>query len=190
MLSNQAFQAGMSFLAMNYDRNLPDPILMIWREYLDRELSDDEFLESVKHSILHSRFMPTAGELVDFIKSGKEARAIQEWQIILQACRRRDYSALTSLSDRGRAALQSVGGVHQIELTEERQYPGIEKKFSISYCQLSERDTKAIASFPLPTSPETATSPSEEPQDSVPMPEEVRRQIGVLKAKLAMSRKK
>lgn len=186
-LSLQAFQTGMNLLAMNYNRQLPEPILLIWRDYLERELTDEEFIEAVKHTILHSRFMPTAGELVEFVKSGKEARAIQEWQIILQASRRNDSDSLSELSDRGRVALAAVGGVYQLGMAEDsfvRQR--MEKNFITVYCQVSDKDCRNAPTV----SPVAPSSPSEEPQGSVPMPEEVRRQMEALKAKLAMSRKK
>lgn len=186
MISLSVFRSGIDLLCSHFNRPLLEPVAAIWKEYLDSELNDAEFGEAIKHAILHHQFFPTAGQLVDAIKSSKEVRALQEWQVVLQASATLNPDGIAYISDRARVALQAIGGLQRIGLAENWERGQLEKNFIAVYCQVSSKDSKALP----PVSSVAPSSPSEEPQGSVPMPEEVKRQMEALKAKLAMSRKK
>jgi hypothetical protein len=146
MLTLEMFDYGIDLLQQNYDRQLTEPIKQIWLSYLDENLTDEEFVEAVKHSILHSRFMPTAGDLVDHIHGGKETKGLQEWASILDAAGRDDaQERLVYLSDRASIALKAIGGVRVVGLADGFERPRLEKKFISIYCQCSSEDRKALA---------------------------------------------
>lgn len=185
MLSEKVFNYGIDLLEQNHDRKLPPAIKLIWREYLDENLADSEFVSAVKHSILHSRFMPTASDLVEHIHGGREAKAIQEWQSILQASGKVEGEELLAyLSIRGKVALQAIGGLHKVGLAEEYQRQRMEKNFVTVYCQCSSKDSKVL---PQSSSIDSVQAKNEDEQPC-PMPEHVRQQLEQLGAKFAMNK--
>jgi hypothetical protein len=126
-------------------------------------------MASIKNALLHERFMPTAGELVEFISGGKEAKAIQEWQLVLSASRSGAEKAtelLAYASMRCRTALQAIGGLRAVGLTEsDFQRTNLQKQFTTVYCQCSDKDAKALPqSESIPTQ-----NRQEEKEDSIPM---------------------
>lgn len=180
-LSEKIFNYGIDLLEQNYDRKLPSPIKLIWREYLSEYLIDAEFVDAVKYVILHSRFMPTPSELVEHIHGSKEVQAIQEWQLALQISR--DGGTEVYLSERGKIALKAIGGLHQLGLADEYTRQHKEKSFIKVFCQCSVKDTRML--------PQSSTSATREdrPSESSPMPEEVRAKFEALKAKMTMNGK-
>lgn len=186
MISTQVFDSGMALLTSHFNRTLSDTVLGIWKEYLDTELDDADFKSAIKHAILHHQFFPTAGQLVEAIKSTKEVRAIQEWQIILQASAKPQDNGIAYISDRARIALQAIGGLTKVGLAEEWQRQRMEKNFITVYCQLSNKDSKMLPQ----SSGDAVTSSTTPDQQSAPMPEDIRAQIEALKGKMSMNGKK
>ncbi|MCG6137676.1 MAG: hypothetical protein MET45_24075 [Nostoc sp. LLA-1] len=187
MIDQQVFDYGMNLLNSYFNKVLDDTIKGIWLEYLSSELTGEEFLAAVKNALLHSRFMPTAGELVGFIHGGKELKALQEWQVILKASTNsQDSSGIAYISTRARVALQAVGGLRAVGMAEEFRRNQIEKQFITVYCQCSDKDAKAL--------PQTSSAPKAEPinenSECVPPPAHIREQIEALKMKFSMNGKK
>lgn len=184
MLNYKKFKSGLSLLEQNYDRTLTDAIEKIWFQYLDEHLTDEEFLTAVKHVIIHSRFMPTPAELVEHIHGSKEAQALQEWQLVLKASARGGaQEQLAYLSDRGRVALQAIGGLHAVGAAEDFQRQRMEKSFVTVFCQCSTKDRKTLAQ----ASVEAPVEVAKEVDEPAPMPEHLKVQMEALKAKFAMS---
>ncbi|WP_193200882.1 hypothetical protein [Nostoc sp. MG11] len=184
MIEQQVFDYGMNLLNCYFNKVLDDTIKGIWLEYLSSELTGEEFLQAVKNALLHSRFMPTAGELVGFIHGSKESKALMEWQVILKASTNcQDSSGIAYISTRARVALQAVGGLRTVGMAEEFRRNHMEKQFITVYCQCSDKDAKAL--------PQTSSAPVEEPRheatEAVPPPAHIREQMAVLKTKLSMN---
>jgi hypothetical protein len=188
MLDENRFKSGISLLEQNYDRNLTEAIRRIWFQYLNEHLNDEEFLTAVKYIILHSRFMPTASELVDHIYGSKEARGIQEWQTILTASGKHEkerQESLAYLSDRARVALRALGGINALNLAISHaqnaliEQQRMEKKFITVYCQCSTQDRNILAQAPVAAPVEV----KEEVGEPAPMPDFFKKQLEKLATK-------
>lgn len=183
MITTQEFDYGMALLSSHFGKELSPGVKVIWQEYLDAELTSSEFMAAVKNSVLHSRFMPTAGELVEFIQGGKEAKAIQEWQIIISAAKsntEQSKQLLSYLSMRSTIGLRAIGGISVIanaESEKERSY--LQKQFVTVYCQCSDKDIKV-----LPQVPGTETQQQKEEPVSEPIPEHLKKQMDDLISKM------
>ncbi|MBD6621029.1 hypothetical protein FNW02_36230 [Komarekiella sp. 'clone 1'] len=187
MIEKNIFEYGMNLLDSHFNKKLDDTVKGIWFEYLSDELMNEEFLTAVKNALLHSRFMPTAGELVGFIHGSKESKALMEWQVILKASTNcQDSSGIAYISTRARVALQAIGGLRTVGMAEEFRRNHMEKQFITVYCQCADKDAKAL--------PQTSSAPTVEPKheasESVPPPAHIRFEIAALKAKLSMNGKK
>jgi|GEM_PF-2456236 hypothetical protein len=200
MICQKVYEKMFDLLEMNYGKTLASPIKHIWKDFLDQELSDEEFTEAVRHAILHSRFMPTAGELVDYINGGKESKAIAEWQTILTAAasnHQHSTELLTYSSLRCRVALQSIGGLNAVAIAEsDYQRSILQKQFITVFCQCSDKDTKVLpqaSSQPSHCVAEVSSvvargsrnNASTTPETASPMPNYVKQKLDALKAKIS-----
>lgn len=181
MITKEIFNYGMELLACHFGKELDDRVKGIWFTYLDEELQSEEFLSSVKHSLLHSRFMPTAGELVEFIQGGKQSKALIEWQSVLKASARADESMIAYLSTRGKVALQALGGLRVVGAAEVKDRDRMERNFVTVYCQCSDRDAKSLPA----SSEEVSRQPQE--HEAAPVPEHIKQQMEALKQKVGMN---
>jgi hypothetical protein len=184
MIEKKIFNYGMELLDSYFSKKLNEAVKGIWFEYLDKELTTEEFLTAVKNALLHSRFMPTAGDLVGFIHGGKEAKALIEWQVILRAsASSQDESGVAYISTRARVALQAIGGLRTVGIAEEFRRHQMEKQFITVYCDCSDNDAKSL--------PQTSSAPQSENRfsetESVPPPAHVHDEIAALKAKFSMN---
>lgn len=191
MITTQEFDYGMALLSSHFGKELSPGVKVIWQEYLDAELTSSEFMAAVKNSVLHSRFMPTAGELVEFIQGGKEAKAIQEWQIIVSAAKsntEQSKQLLSYLSMRSTIGLRAIGGISVIanaESEKERSY--LQKQFVTVYCQCSDKDIKVLPQVPgtvHEVSPKEKTQQQKEEPVSEPIPEHLKKQMDDLISKM------
>lgn len=178
----KSFDKGLSLLEQNYERKLPDAIKAIWFEYLDKHLNNAEFAAAVKHVILHSRFMPTASELVEHVHGTKQAQAVKEWQFVLKAASGRN-EVLTYLSNRARVALQAIGGIHAVAMADEYGRNRLEKSFSTVYCQCSDKDARMLSQHSCSAPQDGA----EDTNDLSPMPEHIKAQMEALSRKMGMN---
>jgi hypothetical protein len=187
MISDATFFKGITLLTSHYERKLLDDVVKIWKDYLSEHLDEVEFREAVKHSILHDRFMPTAGDLVNYIHGNKEAKAIQEWQLVLKASANcSDLSQLAYLDIRSNVALQAIGGLQSIGLADSYERQRLEKSFITVYCQCGSKDSKSL--------PQASSMPTQEgdrtPPESSPMPEHIKEQMEALKANFGGGKKR
>ncbi|NEQ64766.1 MAG: hypothetical protein F6K21_04515 [Symploca sp. SIO2D2] len=132
MLEEATFDYGMGLLKQNYDRELTPDIKAIWLKYLSEELSDNQFLKAVQYAVLHSRFMPTAGQLVEFAKGSLEDQALQEWQKIVQAA---SNAQQPQVSDRALSALAIIGGIEAVGYADQFTTRNLQQKFVKQYCK-------------------------------------------------------
>jgi hypothetical protein len=181
VIEQKIFDYGIELLDSYFGKKLNEAVQGIWFEYLDEKLTSEEFLAAVKNSLLRSRFMPTASELVEFIHGSKEAKALQEWQSVLLAASRGDESQLAYISQRGRVALHAIGGLKTVGLAEEYRRSQLEKSFITVYCQCADKDA---ASLPPSVSQPTVTRTNE---DYAPMPGYLKQQMEQLKTKISMN---
>lgn len=186
MIKIEILGKGLDLLSKHFNRELLPAVIAMWQEYLSEELTEQEFASSVRNSILHCKFMPTAGELVEFVKGGKEAQAIADWQIVLKAAansRERADEMLAYANPRVRVALQAIGGLGAIAVCEtEFQRNHLQKQFVTVYCSnlSEERSLPQSAAAPKYKAPD---------DDFAPMPEDIKKQMEELKAKMDMRKK-
>jgi hypothetical protein len=179
------FKYGFELLEKRYPKEtLHEDIKALYLQHFMENLTSAEFLEAVKHSILNSRFMPTAADLVEYVKGGKEAKAIQEWRDILTASSRTDdLSQLTYVSARAQVALRAIGGLRAVAIADNRDRQRMEKSFIMVYCQCSSKDTQSL--------PQSISNPSQQdteiPLEPSPMPDSVKAKLQELKGKYAMN---
>jgi hypothetical protein len=140
MLSKKALLNGLRLLELHFNKELNQEIIPIWYEFLNRELSEDEFFLGVKEAILECQFFPTAKQLVEFAQMGNETKSMYEWRMVIVPAAvmgsldGKNY-LLNQLSQRGRIALQLIGGIDKVGLTEEKWLDNLSKEFKKAYCQ-------------------------------------------------------
>jgi hypothetical protein len=183
------FDYGFELLDKRYPKEtLHEDIKALYLQHFRENLTDDEFLEAVKYIILHSRFMPTAGDIVEYIHGGKEAKGIQEWQGILTASGKHEkerQESLAYLSDRARVALRALGGINTLRLAISHaqnalvEQQRMEKKFLTVYCQCSTQDRNILAQAPVAAPVEV----KEEVGEPAPMPDFFKKQLEKLATK-------
>lgn len=145
MLSKQVFSRGMKLILDYFKKELGDDVLAIWQEYLSENLENEEFLYACKHAILHSRFWPTAGELVAFAKGNEDAEVLREWTKVLRAAENsNDESQLAGFCDRTRYAVDQIGGLRAVGFADEIGLKVLEKKFGIFYKQTPQKQLEAL----------------------------------------------
>jgi hypothetical protein len=182
MIDQKVLTTKLLLIAKHFQKDLLPEVMSVWAEYLNAELTTDEFEQAVKEVILHSRFFPTAGEFVEKIKGNKEAQAIREWQSVVTAAAGRE-EAIAYLSTRGKVALQAVGGLRVIALSEERPREKLEKNFIAVYCQCSDNDARSL--------PPATSEKAEAKEEFVisPPPESLKRRMEELKNKMSIPKK-
>lgn len=186
MITDQIFEQGMNLLMSHFEKQLNPLVLALWKDELDEFLSSEEFTKAVKQLILYfeQRFkghFPTVKHILDIVNGSKEAKALQEWQSVLLAASRQDESQLAYISQRGRVALQAIGGLRVVGLAEEYRRSQLEKSFVTVYCQCSDRDAHAL---PPSVQPATKNEP-----EFTSMPEHLKQQLEALKNKVSMNGK-
>lgn len=184
MISDDVFQRGIALLQKHFEWEIDPTILAVWRTYLNAELNDAEFMQAAMHTVVHVpyRFRTTAGELVAIVRGGKEAVAIQEWRSVLDASGHSDaQERLCYLSDRGKVALQAVGGIYGLGRADERERQRLEKQFISVHAQCSKRDMRSLPPVVVP--PQAEKAPEPEP---VPCPAEIKERVRAQAAKLGI----
>lgn len=155
MLSEEIFDFGINLMQRHFNRELLPEVQAIWREFLDQELTDEDFDIAVKEAILSCQFFPTAKQLVEFAQLGNEIKAMREWQMLVvpaaitgSADGRKEL--LDQLSVRGRIALELIGTISTVEMTEEKWLHNLGKKFKEVYCKASLGDNLLPVVKPKP----------------------------------------
>lgn len=129
MIDSQVFSVGLTLLCTHYDRQLQPEVVRIWKEYLDSQLTTEQFQQAIRITILESRFFPTAKELIEAVKGSGEVQPLEEWDACLKASARADNSMVANLSEQGKFALQSIGGLYKLGQTLEDELRWVKKEF-------------------------------------------------------------
>lgn len=116
-------------LASYYGRKITPFIQKAWYKKLGSQMTDDQFIAAVEDAITSKDFMPTAQALLDTIKGNLEILALEEWEKCLLAASRGDREATKNLSPAGQMALRSLGGIHLLGQSEEKEHQWLQKKF-------------------------------------------------------------
>ena len=187
MISKHCFDSCMSLLMKHFEKQLDPTVLEIWKDELDQYLTDDELAEAGRQLILsfeqrYRGHFPTFKQLFDTINGSKESKAVQEWQSVILAATHGDESKLFFISTRARVALQAIGGLRVVGMSEDYKRVQLEKSFITVYCQSVDKDAKA-----LPPSVSQPLAAKSDVGESAPIPENLKQQIEQLKAKLSMN---
>jgi hypothetical protein len=169
MLNEENFLDGLELLNSYFEKRLDEKIIPIWKTFLDKELSDDEFTDSVNEAILSLPMYsyPTAKQLVGFAHLGNETKAMYEWRsLVVPAAAMGSEEGrnhlLAQLSHRGRIALQLVGGIRKVESSEEKWIESLGREFKTAYCQ-SHSGVKVLPPAKLPPIEAIAEESPEKP---------------------------
>lgn len=128
-INSKVFSDGLTLLCTHYNRQLQPEVIRIWKEYLDSQLTTEQFQQAIRITILESRFFPTAKDLVEGVSGSGEIQALQEWDTCLKASARADNSMAVNLSEQGKFALQSIGGLYKLGQTLEDELHWTKKEF-------------------------------------------------------------
>lgn len=129
MISEQAFNHGMTLLFKRFREKLDPDIAKLWGTYLNAQLTEEQFIYAVELATLKNRFFPTAEELIEFALGSAETRAAGEWEICLKAARRGQSIATLTVSFAAMDAIASVGGLAELGRCEEGDLPWKRKEF-------------------------------------------------------------
>lgn len=117
MISQETFSNVISALEARYDRTIADLDKDIWFDYFNANLSDNELMDAYGHATVQLTYLPSAEWLVSVIKGSKDALANQEWKKVLKNSPSHVNEPLI-ISERGKEALASIGGLQAIRESE------------------------------------------------------------------------
>lgn len=152
MIEESLFLARFEEIAAHFNYRMTEPVVKVYYKHLSQNLTTDEFMEAAERSLIEfpvRRQLPSPKEIVELIKGSLESKALQEWQMILQAASRNDSESLTYLSNRGHIALGAIGGLNVVAY-HEGSLQWIQKDFIQVYCQCSDWDVKVLKQAPAP----------------------------------------
>lgn len=154
MIAPQVFSVGLTLLCTHYNRQLQPEVVRIWKEYLDSQLTTEQFQQAIKITILESRFFPTAKELVEAVKGSGDVQVIEEWDTCVKAAARADNRMVANLSEQGKFALQSIGGLNKLGQTREEELGWVKKEFVAAW-----KAWRPSAGSALPPASDSLTPP-------------------------------
>lgn len=149
MIDVKTLEQGLGWIEDRWGK-LADSTRTIFSRYFNDNLNDEEFLAATFYVICHYDFMPSPSKFVEHIQGSKEAKALQEWQLIVQSSSRPDPD-LSYLSDRGRIALKAIAGIRTVAQASSDTRSGmsevqrLEKKFVAVYLQCSAQDRRTLS---------------------------------------------
>ena len=151
MLEESNFHSYIKPIAEHYRHELSLPIAKIYYQHLSENLNDAEFMEALKKMAIQFPVrmgLPSPQEIVEIILGSKQAMALQEWQMIVEAARQNsNYEALTYLSSRAHIALAAIGGLRVVAY-HEGPLNWLQKSFTQVYCECS-ADDKILKQAPV-----------------------------------------
>lgn len=185
MISEETLMEKLDMIGRYYKDPIDAEALLYWQDYLNEQLTEDEFLEAVKLAIIHHYRRPTPAQLVELVQGGKQSKALQEWQQVLVASARNDEALLSYASPRTRVALHAVGGLRVVGLADDYKRSHLERQFVDVYCQCSDKDARAL--------PQSSTHSQQKQVKSEPiaepMPEHVRQKMEAFKRNFGAAKK-
>ncbi|OWY63751.1 hypothetical protein B7486_51280 [cyanobacterium TDX16] len=175
MIDSSVWIRGLTLLCQHYQRQMLDEVALMWKQYLDEQLSTSEFQQAVRVTILESRFFPTAKELVESVKGDPELLAAAEWSLCHKQACRGNRDPVAGLSPKGQTALYLIGGLPKIAASTAEETMWQRKEFIRFWLGASDLPTH------LPGLPQTKPTQVE----VAPMPESVKQQLEELSQKVA-----
>lgn len=116
-------------LAGYFNKSITPFVRKAWYKKLGSQLTNEQFAIAVEQAITSKQFMPTAEELIEAIRGNFDIVALEEWDKCLLAASRGDREVVSTLSPAGQVALKSVGGIHALGQSEEKDHQWLQKKF-------------------------------------------------------------
>ena len=133
-------------LAGYFGKSITPFVRKAWYKKLGNQLSDAQFASAVEQALTSKQFMPTAEELLELVKGNVEVIALDEWEKCLAAASRGDREVVPTLSPAGQVALRSVGGIHALGMSEEKDHQWLMKKFIEIYKSIPADQRPALPS--------------------------------------------
>ena len=121
MINPEIFAIEMSKLASWFNKEIPDIHLETLQELLDKDLTTEQFVEACKLVMRNNKFFPTPAELIESVIGTLEERAIAQ------------FASLDHLSVVGQKALDSIGGILQLNQSPMSSEPFYKKDFIQAY---------------------------------------------------------
>lgn len=175
MINSEELANGLQLLSKHFGKELLPEVITIWSKYLNENLDTGGFLEAVENAILSKNFMPTPFQLVEFVNGTREAKALEEWQLVIYFAAGGGQLEPETLSARGFHALRAIGGLKAVSVAEQRRLESLERYFVKAYTDCTPRDIKL-----LPQAPHLETEQPRREHVSVPIPEHIKKQINDL----------
>ena len=116
-------------LAGYFNKSITPFVRKAWYKKLGSQLTNEQFVNAVEQAITSKQFMPTAEELLEAVKGNSDIVALEEWGKCLLAASRGDREVVSTLSPAGQVALKSVGSIHALGQSEEKDHQWLQKKF-------------------------------------------------------------
>ncbi len=112
-----------------YNRKMSAPVAKAWYKAIGNQMTTEQFQEAFERVILNEEYMPTPRKLLELIKGNSEELSLDEWEKCFLAASRGDREVVSSLSPAGQFALRSVGGIHGLGMSEEKDRQWLMKRF-------------------------------------------------------------
>lgn len=129
MIDPEIFAAWLEELATYYGRKVGSLVERAWYKQLGQRMTTEQFIQAAEKAIYSETFMPTPEKLLELAKGNSEELALNEWEKCIHAAARGDREIVSSLSPAGKLALRSVGGIHGLGMSEEKDRQWLMKKF-------------------------------------------------------------
>lgn len=147
-IDEKLFRKNIVVIGGHFGTKITEPILRIYYQHLNQYLDQDEFLRAVELAVIKipcKSGLPSPEKLVELIQEEEEeeeeVKAIIEWNTILNISARWKPENLAYLSQRGRIALDAIGGL-EIVAFYEGSLDKFEEQFIHIYCQVLPRMLK------------------------------------------------
>lgn len=131
-------------------KKLPDSTKLRWIGWV-MEVFDsvDDFERAVDMSLYGDVHFPSVKSLREKIVGNKESEATVEWQKVLKLSNSTAHHLLptvdlSSLSERAKAALNSIGGLAKVANTDMDKLTFLEKQFTQSHATLGQAQVKQL----------------------------------------------
>lgn len=121
MINPEIFFIEMSKLSAWFNKEIPEAYLFVMQELMDKELTTEQFVQACQLSVRNNKFFPTPAEMIESVIGTLEERAIAQW------------ASLDRLSAVGQKALDSIGGILDLNQSPMTSIPFYKKDFIAAY---------------------------------------------------------
>lgn len=123
-----------------HGHKLLDVVLDRYAAYIDRHLSESEFLLAAQVIFENDTYWPSPLRFVEAARGNPKERAVSEWGQLMIALK--DNPAELPLTDRGRAALKAVGGYRALMEATDYGMEKLHKRFLEAYVDEGEGERR------------------------------------------------